>query len=202
MIGAITVYCGSSDRARPEYLEAAWQMGAAIARRGLRLVYGAGSTGLMGSLADGALQAGGRVVGVIPAMFNKSSLAHDRLSELVVVDTMHQRKVHFVKMADAFIALPGGFGTYEELFETLTWAQIGLHRKPIGILNARCYFDALFALIDHAKAEGMIYAEHQDLLVHAETPESLLDLLSVYQPPPGLERWTARNLELDNGTPL
>lgn len=193
MIGAVTVYCGSSDRVHPDFLEAARQMGVAIARRGLRLVYGAGSTGLMGALADGALQASGTVVGVIPAMFNTPQLAHSRLTELVVVETMHQRKVRFIEMADAFIALPGGFGTFEELFETLTWSQIGLHHKPVGLLNVRGYFDPLFALIDHAEFEGMIYAEHQDLFLHADNPELLLDLLNIYKPPSGLESWVQRD---------
>lgn len=196
---SITVYCGSSDRVHPELLEAARQMGVAIAHRGMRLVYGAGCTGLMGALADGALQANGEVVGIIPTVFNMPQLAHPGLTELQVVETMHQRKNRFAELADAFIALPGGFGTFEELFEILTWSQIGLHHKPVGLLNVRRYFEPLFALIDHAEEEGMIYAEHQDLFVYAETPDLLLDRLQDHQRPLGLERWTQRDAPPDDG---
>ena len=196
-IRSVTVYCGSSDRVHPELLEAARQMGAAIACRGMRLVYGAGCTGLMGALAQGALQANGEVVGIIPTLFNTPQLAHPGLTELQVVETMHQRKIRFVELADAFIALPGGFGTFEELFEILTWSQIGLHHKPVGLLNTRRYFDPLFALIDHAENEGMIYAEHQDLFVHTEIPDLLLDQLQDHQRPQGLERWTQRDASPD-----
>jgi len=192
-IRAVTVYCGSSDRVHPEFLAAARQMGAAIASRGMRLIYGAGSTGLMGALADGALEAQGVVIGVIPSIFNTPQLAHPGLSEIQVVETMHQRKSRFTELADAFIALPGGFGTFEELFEVLTWSQVGLHHKPVGLLNTRSYFDPLFALIDHAENEGMIYAEHQSLFVHAGDPDPLLDRLQDHRRPSGLERWTQRD---------
>lgn len=175
------------------YLHAAFQIGAAIARRGLRLVYGAGKTGLMGAVADGALQAGGQVIGVIPELFNTPGLAHAHLSQLEVVENMHQRKARLVELADAFIALPGGFGTFEELFEVLTWAQIGLHSKPIGLFNTQGYFNALLAMVAHAQAEGMIYAEHSRLFVHADTPEALLDALDQHSPPPNLERWLVRD---------
>ncbi len=188
----ICVYCGSADKLHPGYLEAARQMGEAIARRGLVIVYGAGSTGLMGALADGALQAGGEVVGVIPAYFNTDVLCHRGLTRLEVVDTIHQRKARLAELADAFIALPGGFGTYEELFEILTWAQIGLHSKPVGILNARNYFDPLLTLVEHAREEGFIYAEHRQLLVYAQEPAALLDALNNHRPPANLERWVTR----------
>ena len=198
-IQSVAVYCGSSDRARPENLQAARQMGFAIARRGLRLVYGAGSTGLMGALADAVLEANGQVIGIIPELFNTPQLAHSNLTQLVVVGTMHQRKAQFVEMSDAFIAMPGGFGTFEELFEVLTWSQIGLHTKPIGLLNVSRYFDPLLAMVDHAEDEGMIYTEHQDLFVHAESPDLLLDQLTRFRTPTGLERWTQRDLESDTG---
>jgi uncharacterized protein (TIGR00730 family) len=191
-MNSICVYCGSSDKTRPEYLEAARRMGAAIAGRGLMLIYGAGSTGLMGALADGALAAGGQVTGVIPSYFNTPQLAHQGLTRLEIVDTIHQRKARMAEMADAYIALPGGYGTLEELFEILTWAQIGLHRKPIGLLNARRYFDPLLALVEHARKEGFIYAEHSDLFTHAAEPGALLDALANYVPPAGLERWLQR----------
>lgn len=189
---SVCVYCGSSDRLDPEYTEAAGQMGAVIAARGLELIYGAGCTGLMGALADGALAAGGQVIGVIPGYFNTPQLAHGGLTRMEIVETIHQRKARMAELADAFIALPGGFGTLEELFEILTWAQIGLHQKPVGLLNTRRYFDPLLALVEHARNEGFIYAEHRALFTHAERPEALLAALMDHTPPGGLERWLTR----------
>lgn len=189
----ICVYCGSSDKIHPEYYEAAYKMGAAVARRGFELWYGAGSTGLMGSVAQGALEAGGKVVGVIPQIFNTPELAHSGLTRLEVVDNMHQRKERLAVQSDMFVALPGGYGTFEELFEILTWSQIGLHQKPIGLLNVRGYFDPLLAMVDHAHAEGFIYDEHRALLACAEYPDVLLDALAQYQPQSGPNRWLKRN---------
>jgi hypothetical protein len=193
LINKICVYCGSSDHIKPEYLAAAREMGAAIAGRGLQLWYGAGSTGLMGAVADGVLQAGGEVVGVIPGFFNTPQLAHTGLTRLEVVETMHERKERLARQADAFVALPGGFGTFEELFEMLTWSQIGLHRKPVGLLNVLHYFDPLLAMVEHALAEGFIYDEHRLLFACAESPGDLLDALANYRPPSGLERWLSRD---------
>jgi uncharacterized protein (TIGR00730 family) len=190
---SICVYCGSADNVHPDYLSAARQMGLALAKHRLELIYGAGSTGLMGALADSALGAGGQVTGVIPAYFNTSRLAHRNLTRLEVVETIQQRKARMAELADAFIALPGGFGTFEELFEMLTWAQVGLHHKPIGLLNVREYFDPLLAMVEHAKAEGFIYAEHRSLFTWEKSPEALLKALSDHQPPPGLERWLTRS---------
>jgi len=188
----ICVYCGSADNLRPEYLAAASRMGAIIAQRGLELWYGAGSTGLMGAVADGALQAGGQVVGVIPELFNTPRLAHMGLSRLEVVASMHARKERLARSADAFVALPGGYGTFEELFEILTWSQIGLHQKPVGLLNVLGYFDPLLSMVEHARREGFIYAEHRALLIHSDQPETLLEAITQYQPPAGLERWITR----------
>ena len=188
----ICVYCGSSDKIHPDYLDAARLMGATIARRGLELVYGAGGTGLMGALADGALEAGGQVTGVIPSYFNTPQLVHASLTRLEIVDTIHQRKARMAEMAEAFVALPGGFGTLEEFFEILTWGQIGLHRKPVGLLNVRAYFDPLLALVEHARAEGFIYAEHRALFTQAAEPEALLEALLNHIPPEGLKRWLTR----------
>ncbi len=167
-------------------------MGETIARRGLTIVYGAGSTGLMGAVADGALEAGGEVIGVIPDYFNTPALCHQNLTRLEVVDTIHVRKARLAELADAFIAMPGGYGTFEELFEILTWAQIGLHAKPVGLLNALGYFDPLLALVQHALQEGFIYAEHRALLTHSEDPNKLLDALANHQHPGNLERWLTR----------
>ena len=192
MMKTICVYCGSSDKIPAVYLEAASQMGAAIARSGLELWYGAGSTGLMGAVADGALQAGGQVVGVLPQMFYTPQLAHTRLTRLEIVADMHQRKQRLAEQAEAFIALPGGYGTFEELFEILTWAQIGLHTKPVGLLNTNRYFDPLVEMVEHARREGFIYAEHRGLFSVQPEPEALLEVLAAYQPPAGLERWLTR----------
>jgi uncharacterized protein (TIGR00730 family) len=192
MLQSICVYCGSADHLHPDYLTAARQMGAALAGRGLELIYGAGSTGLMGAVADGVLDAGGTVTGVIPAYFNTPALAHTRLTRLEVTDTIQSRKARMAELADGFIALPGGYGTFEELFEILTWAQIGLHHKPIGLLNVRNYFDPLIALVDHARAEGFIYAEHRALFTCRDDPDALLDALDAFQRPDGLDRWLTR----------
>jgi len=188
----ICVYCGSSDKLHPDYLAAAYQMGSLLADHNLEIVYGAGSTGSMGALADGALQAGGKVIGVIPGYFNTTALAHQNLTKLEVVDSIHERKARMIELADAFIALPGGFGTFEELFEALTWAQIGLHRKPIGLLNTRRYFDPLLGMVKHAHAEGFIYDEHQALFTCEEKPTNLLKAMENHNHPEGLERWMTR----------
>ena len=192
MIKAICVYCGSSDKIKSEYFEAAHEIGADIARRGWVLWYGAGSTGLMGAVADGALESGGQVIGVIPEVFNTPQLAHNGLHRLEVVESMHIRKQRLTDQVDAFVALPGGFGTYEELFEILTWAQIGLHSKPIGLLNTAGYYDPLLKMVDQALTEGFLYAEHPSMLLRAGEPDKLLDLLEAYRPPQGLERWVSR----------
>ena len=189
---SICVYCGSTDKMHPAYQEAAWEMGATIAARGMQLIYGAGSTGLMGAVADGALEAGGEVIGVIPGYFNTPTLAHFGLTKLEVVDTIHERKARMIELADAFIALPGGFGTLEELFEALTWAQIGLHHKPVGLLNVRNYYDPLLKLIEHVHSEGFIYDEHSALFTCREKPGDLLDALTNHRHPEGLERWLTR----------
>ena len=188
----ICVYCGSSDKIPAPYLEAAYEMGRALAQRGMLLAYGAGSTGMMGAVADGALQAGGEVVGVIPRLFATPVLMHQGLTRLEIVDSMHARKARLVEMSDAFIALPGGYGTFEEFFEILTWAQIGLHYKPVGLLNTANYFDLLLAAIDHARQEGFMYAEHRGLFTHAQQPAELLQALASFRYPEGMERWLTR----------
>lgn len=189
---AVCVYCGSSDKIVSPYLEAAWEMGAAIARRGLQLVYGAGSTGLMGAVADGALDEGGEVIGVIPEMFNTPQLAHKKLTSIEVVPDMHTRKARIADVSDGFVALPGGFGTLEEIFEILTWAQIGLHTKPVGFLNTSGFYDPLLVFLDRVEQEGFMYAEHNSLYSCSTEPDALLDLMSGYRPPHGLERWVER----------
>ncbi|MCL5428621.1 MAG: TIGR00730 family Rossman fold protein [Chloroflexi bacterium] len=189
---AVCVFCGSSDEVGAKYIEVARHMGEVMAGRRLQLIFGGGSTGLMGAVADAVLDAGGEVIGVLPEHFNKPSMAHSRLTRLELVNGMHTRKARMAELADAFVALPGGFGTLEELFETLTWAQIGLHRKPVGLLNVYSYFDDLLKFLAHANKEGFTFWEHQKLYSQAERPEELLDALAAYQPPEGLERWMQR----------
>jgi uncharacterized protein (TIGR00730 family) len=188
----VCVYCGSSDKMSEEYLQSARQMGASIAQRGFTLAYGAGCTGMMGAVADGALAAGGEVIGVIPEMFTTPTLMHNGLSRLEIVADMHARKKRLVDISDAFIALPGGYGTFEELFEVLTWAQIGLHHKPVGLLNTQHYFDPLLIAIEHARGEGFIYSEHRSLFVYDDQPASLRDLLVRYKYPQGMDKWLTR----------
>lgn len=192
LIQSVCVYCGSADNVHQEYLSAAYQMGQALAQMGLKLVYGAGKTGLMGAVADGALHSNGHVIGVVPEYLNQPQLIHSQLTTLEVVANMHLRKARMSELADAFIALPGGYGTFEELFETLTWAQIGLHNKPIGILNTRKYYDPLLELIHHALGQGFIYAEHRTLLVDSEDTRHLLNLLNQFKSPGNLDRWVNR----------
>ena len=194
----ICIYCGSSDKISQVYLDAAYQMGQTVAQQGIILIYGAGSTGMMGAVADGALAAGGEVWGVIPKMFDTPQLAHKGLTRYEVTDTMHTRKARMADLAEGFIALPGGFGTFEELFEIITWAQIGVHRKPIGLLNTNGYYGPLLALAQHAADEGFIYREHQQLFAAAATPATLLEKMNNHHLPDGLERWVERDGDPNN----
>lgn len=188
----ITVFCGSSDKIHPEYLSAARALGQELARRGLNLAFGAGRTGLMGAVADGALEFGGQVLGVIPEVFYTPKLAHNGLTGLEIAPDLLRSKQRLMDLADAFIVLPGGYGTFSELFEILTWAQVGLNTKPIGLLNVRGYFDQTQAMLEHVQAEGFIYPEHLALFGQAAGPGELLDWLEAYQPPVDLERWVTR----------
>jgi uncharacterized protein (TIGR00730 family) len=174
------------------YLDAAEAMGRAAATHQIAIVFGGGATGMMGALANGALDAGGRVIGVIPEIFNTPTLLHTGLEELHVVESMHARKAMMAELADAFVALPGGFGTLEELFEMLTWMQIGLHSKPIGILNVRNYFKPLMEMIQHAQEQGFIYREHRELMMLSDDPNELITELENFHLPDGLDRWVHR----------
>jgi uncharacterized protein (TIGR00730 family) len=158
------------------------ELGGEIARRGLRLVYGGASVGLMGAVADAALAAGGEVVGVIPRALAKKEVMHDGLADLHFVDSMHERKAMLGDLADAFVALPGGFGTFEELLEILTWAQLGIHQRPCGLLNVKGYYDGLLAMVDHAVEERFVRAEHRGLLLSASEPAELLDGFEAFEP--------------------
>ena len=175
---SVCVFCGSRMGARPEYLEGAKALGAELARRGLTLIYGGTSVGLMGAMADAALAGGGKVVGVLPQVLSEREVAHPRLTELHLVDSMHTRKAMMAQRADAFIAMPGGVGTFEELFEITTWAQLGLHHKPIGLLNVADFYGPLLAMIRRAVDEGFIPQTRAQPFACDASPAALLEALS------------------------
>ena len=184
----VCVFAGSSSGTRADYADAAAQLGRTLAARGTGLVYGGARVGLMGTLADAVLANGGHVTGVIPSALVEKEVAHNGLTDLRVVGSMHERKALMADLSDAFIALPGGWGTLDEMFEILTWAQLGLHRKPCGLLNVRGYFDRLLSFLDHSMEQGFVRREYGSLLSVAETPEALLDLMAAQQPP-AVEKW-------------
>jgi hypothetical protein len=187
---SICVFCGSSDSVHAEYLAAARQMGRTLAERGIRLIYGGGKTGLMGAVAEGVLEAGGTVIGVIIPSMNTSALAYVGLTQMDVVDGMHARKARMHELSDGYIALPGGLGTFDELFETVTWAQTGAHEKPVGLLNVKEYYVPLLAAIDHAVQEGFIFPEHRDVLFIDSDPNVLLGKMERYEHPrAAVKRW-------------
>jgi hypothetical protein len=171
----ICVFCGSSDGASPSFREAARSFGALLAREKLGLVYGGGRVGLMGALADGALAAGGEVVGVIPEVLQIKERGHHGLTELRKVGSMHERKALMADLADGFVALPGGMGTLDEFCEVVTWAQLGLHTKPCALLDVEGYFAAFSRFLDHATAQGFVKAEHRSMIVCDSSPERLLE---------------------------
>ena len=185
ILRSICVFCGANRGANPRYAAAAAVTGERLANLGIQLVYGGSRGGLMGALADAALAAGGRVVGVIPRGLVDRELAHPDLSELLIVDTLHERKAKMAELADAFIALPGGLGTLEELAEVLSWAQLDLHTKPIGLLDVGGYFAGLEAFLDHAVAEGFVAERHRRLLLRDDDIDRLLETFATWQPPTG-----------------
>jgi uncharacterized protein (TIGR00730 family) len=180
---SICVFCGSNSGRDPAYRAAAEQVGELLATRGLRLVYGGGNVGLMGIVADAALRAGGEVIGIIPEALLARELGHTGLTELRVVASMHERKAQMADLSDGFIALPGGLGTLEELAEILTWAQLGLHQKPCGLLDVNGYWASLVAFFDHAVAEGFLPPEHRALAIRDSAPDRLLDRMARFVPP-------------------
>jgi hypothetical protein len=179
---SVCVFCGSSPGLRPRYREAARELGIVLARRGITLVYGGGHVGLMGAVADAVLSQGGQVVGVIPEHLMRPEVAHQNLTELRVVDSMHTRKRLMAERADAFVVLPGGYGTFEEMFEMITWLQLRLQSKPVGMFNVEGYYDALLGFLRHAADEGFIRAEHRDLLIVESMPALLLERLALHVP--------------------
>jgi uncharacterized protein (TIGR00730 family) len=188
----ICVFTGSSSGAHSEYADAAERLGIELVARGYELVYGGANVGLMGVIADAVLNRGGKVTGVIPADLAAREIAHDGLSELRVVSSMHERKLVMSELSSAIIALPGGLGTLEELFEMLTWAQLGMHKKPCGLLNVRGYFDQLLGFLDHAQLQRFIAPEHRNMLLSHSEATTLLDQIENYTPP-SAEKWLDRD---------
>ena len=190
---AVCVFCGSQPGRRPEYVDAARETGRLLATHGIELVYGGGHVGLMGAMADAALAGGGRVVGVIPEHLMRPEVAHLGLTELLVVDSMHTRKQTMATRSDAFVILPGGFGTLDEMFEMLTWRQLRLQDKPVGLVNVEGYFDSLLNLLTHAVDEGLIRAEHLNLLTVERTPQQLVARLNAHAADPSLPSANAKS---------
>ncbi len=184
----VCVFCGSNSGNDREYAEAAVSLAAELTNRDLGLVYGGGDVGLMGVLANAVLGRGGRVIGVIPESMATKEIAHWELTELRVVGSMHERKTAMYEASDAFIALPGGIGTLEEIFEVLTWSQLGVHRKPCGFLNIAGYYDSLLEFLDQTVEHGFIKPEYRATMLTATRPGAMLDLFDAYEPPP-LPRW-------------
>jgi uncharacterized protein (TIGR00730 family) len=179
----VCVYAGSNPGSDPAFAEAARGFAAELSRRGIGLVYGGGKVGLMGVLADTVLEAGGEAIGVMPQALIDREIGHPGLSKLEVVDSMHERKARMAELADAFVAVPGGIGTLEELIEVYTWSQLGIHQKACGVLNVNGYYDHLAAFLDHAVAAGFLRPQHRAVLSVADEPAELLDRLAAYQPP-------------------
>ena len=179
----LCVYCGSNPGRLPEYREAARSLGYEMAARGLGLVYGGASVGVMGAVADAMLERAGQVIGVIPVSLATREVSHKGLDELIVVDSMHERKAKMAELSDGFIALPGGWGTIEEIFEMLTWAQLGFHEKPCGLLNVAAYYDHLFAFLDYAIDQRFVKEEYRPMIMMDRAPAALLDRFSQYRAP-------------------
>jgi uncharacterized protein (TIGR00730 family) len=191
MLRRICVFCGSSSGTRPVYTQAAQTVGRLLAQHGIELVYGGGNVGLMGAVADECLTRGGRVIGVIPQMLVDKEVAHTGLTELRIVASMHERKAVMADLSDAFLSLPGGFGTWEEFCEVLTWSQLGIQRKACALLNVNGYYDPLLAMADKAVSEGFLRNIHRDLLLSDDDPVRLLDSLSSYVVPI-VDKWIDR----------
>ena len=184
----LCVYCGSNKGARVEYADAAKRLAQLLVERGIGLVYCGASRGIMGVLADAVLAAGGEVTGVMPRALDNKELVHPRLTDLQVVDSMHERKARMAELSDGFVALPGGFGTLEEIIEIITWGQLHIHSKPCGILNVANYYAGLLQFVEHAVAVGFLKAQHRDALIVEDDPRLLLDRFETYTAPT-VKKW-------------
>jgi uncharacterized protein (TIGR00730 family) len=191
-LSSVAIYCGSNSGADPAFAEAAASLGRLLAGRGVRLVYGGGHVGLMGAVADGVLGSGGEAHGVITRALEAREIAHPGLTSLRVVETMHERKAAMSDAADAFVMLPGGFGTFDEFFEALSWTQLGIHAKPCGILDVAGFYDPLRALVDGAVASGFVHPAHRDMVIIDSDPARLLDRLAAWTPVTGVSKWLDR----------
>jgi uncharacterized protein (TIGR00730 family) len=191
-LNSLCVFCGSNAGVRPSYGEAAETLGRLLAARGVTLVFGGGKVGLMGKIADAVLAGGGKAIGVIPHALVQKEIAHSGLTELRVVDSMHERKALMAELSDGFVAMPGGFGTLDEFCEILIWAQLGIQRKPCGILNVDGYFDSLLNLFDHGVQEGFLHPTHRQMVIHDNDPESLLHRLLNFEVPQ-VSKWLNRS---------
>ncbi|MFD1174350.1 LOG family protein [Oceanobacillus picturae] len=180
---SIAIFCGSSNGASDAYIESARRLGKELANRKITLVYGGASVGVMGALADAVLEHGGKVIGIMPAFLEQREISHKRLTELIVVGSMHERKAKMAEIADGFIALPGGPGTLEEFFEIFTWAQLGLHQKPCGLLNINQYFNPLIELFNHMTNEQFLHEKYRSMVIVENEPKRLLEKFDSYEPP-------------------
>ncbi len=190
----LAIYCGSATPADPIYIDSARAVGRALAERGIGVVYGGGRLGLMGAVADGAIEAGGDVIGVIPTALVKAEAAHKGLTELHVVDTMHQRKQAFTDLSDGFVTIPGGTGTMDELWEAMSWAQLGYHAKPVGLLNTAGYYDHLIAFVDKMAEVGFMRPMHRDILLVADTLDTLLERMTTHTPVQAIIHMSSKDL--------
>lgn len=196
MLKRLCVFCGSNPGVNGAYMQAARELGRLLAERQIELVFGGGMTGLMGAVADSVLAGGGRAVGIIPRSMNIPRVVHEGLSELLVVNNMHERKALMHERSDGFIALPGGMGTWDELFETLTWSQLGYQTKPVGLLNVASYYDPMLKMIDHAIAEGFILPQHRQIFLVSRSPQILLEKMQAFQHPDRSgSKWAELNKE-------
>lgn len=190
-IKTIVAFCGSGDGYNGIFKEIAWELGAYLADKGIRLVYGGTKIGLMGALADGVLNNGGEAIGVLPRFLQTKEIAHEGLTQMISVDTMHDRKMRMHELSDAILALPGGWGTMEELFEMMTWAQLGLHSKPVGILNINHFYDPLLAQLSVMTEEGFLQEKYKNMIQVSEDYIELLDKMNHYDPPPS-RKWITK----------
>ena len=192
VIERVCVFCGSNGGTDPAYVTAAADTGRFLASQGVGIVFGGGRVGLMGKIADTVMEEGGSVTGIIPRSLAEKEVAHEHLSELHIVGSMHERKAMMAELSDGFIAMPGGFGTFEEICEMITWTQLGFQIKPCGILNVHGYYDDLISLFDNATEKGFIRPEHRELVLVGETIEELFDAMTGFEPP-GLDKWIDRD---------
>jgi uncharacterized protein (TIGR00730 family) len=190
----LAIYCGSASPADPVYVDSARAVGRTLAERGIGVVYGGGKLGLMGAVADSALEAGGEVIGIIPQALVDAEVAHRGLTELHVVGTMHQRKQAFTDLSDGFVTLPGGTGTMDELWEALSWAQLGYHAKPVGLLNVSCYYDGLIAFWQEMASVGFVRPQHRELLIVDSDLDGLIDQMAAFTPATTISQIGAKDL--------